>query len=200
MRDLEGGIVRREGRAAKQTEAEARGLAPAGYQHGARSARRAHERHASPPRFVPRRAERAPDPSSRHHGASAATDCCSALCGGGGGGGGTGKWSTRSDDWLPTSAQDGAPTTACERLSGACAYLMDVAFRALCYAMMTALIIAPDRLRSTADAIARVVVGEESAEALRHRYGALLVLITALAGTTLLLAWVVVNCRRADGL
>jgi hypothetical protein len=99
-----------------------------------------------------------------------------------------------------SGAQDGAPTTACERLSGACAYLIDIAFRALCYAVMTALIIAPDRLRSTADAMARVVVGEESAEALRHRYGALLVLITALAGTTLLLAWVVVNCRRADGL
>ena len=41
VRDLEGGVVRREGRAAKQTEAEARGMPPAGYQHGARSARRA---------------------------------------------------------------------------------------------------------------------------------------------------------------
>ena len=195
VRDLEGGVVRREGRAAKQTEAEARGMPPAGYQHGARSARRAHERNASPPRYVPRRAERDPDPASRHHAVSASIDCCSALCGGGGGG--TGKWSDghRADDWLPTSAQDGAPTTACERLSGACAYLVDVAFRALCYAMMTALIIAPDRLRSTADAMARVVVGEESAEALRNRYGALLMLITALASTTLLIAWVVVSCR-----
>jgi Ca2+-binding EF-hand superfamily protein len=52
-----------------------------------------------------------------------------------------------------------------EGLGRAGAYLMDVAFRTLCFASVTALIVAPDRLRADAD-VAAQAVGGDSAERL----------------------------------